>query len=151
MSSSLGLAGKSRPRGSVSGSLWQRNVVSDSPSARNLEAGGNAAHGEPDEPLEVLARCVPGGERPEPRQAADLELGEGVDVGVAELDRAGDGRRVLQEPAPAGELEDGPDRAFELGFDRGPSGIVTGFGGERCVPPGDAEVGAGEGELGVVD
>ena len=71
--------------------------------------------------------------------------------GVAELDRAGDGRRVLQEPAPAGELEDGPDRTFELGLDRGPSGLVAGLGCERCVPAGDAEVDAREGELGVVD
>ena len=71
--------------------LWTLRPAMSTLLPGDLQSGGDAAHREPDEPLEVVARCVPGGERPQPGQAADLELGEGVDVGVAELDRAGDG------------------------------------------------------------
>jgi len=60
-------------------------------STGHLQAGGDAADGEPDQTLEIGVARVVGGKAAEPGEPADLELGEGVDVGVAEGDLAGDG------------------------------------------------------------
>src|SRR4029077_7069328 len=75
-------------------------------SAGVLEAGGYAVDGEQEQAFEALAlvrlrvRVAPGGE------GAGLEVGQGVHVGVAERDGAGEHVPVGQQAVVAGHGED---------------------------------------------
>ena len=92
-----------------------------------------------------------GGQRSEAGEPPDLKLGQIVDVGVAKLDGAGHDRCALEQPAPAGDRQEPATAAFVLGLDGRPAIAVAGGRRQRRVAPGDAEVRAGDRQLGVVE
>ena len=65
------------------------------------------------------ARLARGLGPPQAAQQLDLDGRQGVDVGVPEHDRAGEGRVPVEQPVPARDEEQLADRAGELGLDRG--------------------------------
>src|SRR4029077_14587097 len=71
-----------------------------------LEAGGYAVDGEQEEAFEALAFVVLGVRVAQGGQGAELEVGQGVHVGVAERDGAGEYVPVGQQAVVARHGED---------------------------------------------
>lgn len=79
--------------------------VPDAPSAGALQPGRDPVHGQLDEPQDAVAIWVIGCHRAQPGEQSDLELGQRVDIRVAQADRALTGGRAIEQTLAAGDLE----------------------------------------------
>ena len=116
-----------------------------------LEPGRDAVDGQLDEAQDALALRVVGRQRAQPGEQPDLELGQRVDVRVAQRDRALEDRRPVEQPlAPGDPRRSATVRRYSVSIAsqrRSSPGPVASAG----VQPGDPHVGLGQAHLGVVE